>query len=106
MPFLKGKLDCPECGVLLDGATSVKKGEEKVVPHDGDFGICHFCSTILRYRGNEKDGLYFEKATEDDLRELGRKDIKLLEKLMKAKIFLGSPLTNPYYKKTPQTQRN
>lgn len=55
---------CPKCSATLDGVTSVRGKDES--PDQGDFTLCIYCATPLRFT----DGLGLRLATEDDLAEL------------------------------------
>ena len=54
---------CPSCGKELDGCTSFT-GQQ--TPSGGDFSVCLYCSTILRFTA----GLGLSSASTSDLVEL------------------------------------
>lgn len=41
-----GKDLCPQCGTVLDGATSL---EGKFIPKPGDVTVCAYCATFLKF---------------------------------------------------------
>lgn len=43
---MKHKDLCPQCGTVLDGATSL---EGKFTPKPGDVTVCAYCATFLKY---------------------------------------------------------
>jgi predicted nucleic-acid-binding Zn-ribbon protein len=59
---------CPVCGNRLTGALPAtnNRGEEKWSPTPGDYSVCVYCGTTLRFEMN----LQYRVATRDDLKEL------------------------------------
>jgi hypothetical protein len=67
---------CPGCGKMLDGVTNLT-GQD--MPADGDFSVCMYCCTILRYTRD----LNLEKAAVSDLRFLMTEQPKTYNWLLK-----------------------
>lgn len=49
---------CPSCGVVMDAATIVSRKAGGATPRPGDFSLCLYCLSFLRYgEGLELNGL-------------------------------------------------
>lgn len=56
---------CPQCGELLDGATSASRSDARA-PKAGDFSVCWYCAEALRFT----EDLSFRSVTQQDMEEL------------------------------------
>jgi hypothetical protein len=55
---------CPKCGASLDAVSPV--GDKEATPSEGDFSICGYCGTFLRFG----EDLQIKTADNTDLNEL------------------------------------
>lgn len=69
---------CPTCSVALSGAGNADG--EQGAPKPGDFSICVYCTTFLRY--TEELGL--REATKPDLAEMDRETLLTLTSIRRA----------------------
>lgn len=60
---------CPSCGTVIDSHSHPHK-----TPKPGDFTICAYCASVLRYGG----GLVLLAATEADLADLDEEDRRVV----------------------------
>lgn len=66
---------CPVCGEILDAAEGVL---EKIMPKKGDWTVCSFCVSILRFG----EGLVLERPTDEELSALPMNDKIVIAKMM------------------------
>ena len=73
MTQLKGNPYCPNCGVIVDGVTSVE-GNEEATPKEGDWTICIYCCAALMFTKDIQLRLPYRNETiPDDIDELRNK---------------------------------
>lgn len=80
---------CPTCGVVVDGATVIGQRED-VRPNPGDFTLCVYCLSFLRYG----EGLSLKLLSAEDYKELAG-DQKALGILIKARMVLEQMPNRP-----------
>lgn len=73
--FQIGKIHCPKCKVLLDGATNTQ-GE--IGPRGGDLTICVYCSTLLKF----DDNIQLVIMSDEEFNKLPENDKKHLNKII------------------------
>ena len=69
MSYNHQETECPSCHHKIDSATS-DSGEG---PQDGDYSICFYCSSILRFK-KEDDKILLKNATTEDMELLKKED--------------------------------
>lgn len=71
---------CPACRAQIDGATGATDVNP---PTEGDFSVCQYCATVLRFRAN----LTLRRATLADVEGLGPDMLRKIA-LVKAAVLL------------------
>lgn len=71
------EVNCPKCNASLDSATSVGLN----TPSVGDFSVCLYCQSILRFGL----GLVLEQATEADVPDELKAKLKAIQKAARKK---------------------
>jgi len=79
--YLKDAGKCPVCLKFLTGAAPTTNNREEPVwsPKVGDYSICMYCSTILRFEFNSQ----YKEADREDLLELQKNQPETFELLSK-----------------------
>ena len=78
---LKGVLDCPKCGQILDTVSIPDALGNKVNPKDGDISICSSCGELLEIKQYSDEYTYIQ-LTDSKLKEIEKESGKDSTKLL------------------------
>lgn len=73
-----GSVDCPKCGIHLDGATE-SNGQE-TNPKPGDISVCVYCGTFLMFDEEDKK-LSLRRLTDEEFITLPDADRVALQRV-------------------------